>query len=208
MRAWPAVFALLFICSTAHAASGFLGGLAGKDFSEAGLKKLTPQELAHLEALIEKYKTTEVAQVEQQAEAKVVAVRQEAEVQVKAAIAKAEAPAAAAPAAEPVAPGKKQPAWYSALLNYKKATEKPGKKEPLESALVGDFTGWHGRTIFRLQNGTQWQQQNASDSYVYSPARHSPKVKITPAAFNGFWMEIEGVNLSVRVIPFDLGPAK
>src|SRR6187549_555182 len=114
MRAWPAVLALLFVCSTVHAAPGFLGGLAGKDFSEAGLKKLTPEELARLEALIEKYKTAEVAQVEQQAEAKVVAVRQEAEVQVKAAIAKAESPAPAvvvaepAVAADPVSAGKKQ----------------------------------------------------------------------------------------------------
>jgi hypothetical protein len=73
---------------------------------------------------------------------------------------------------------------------------------------VGDFDGWNGRTVFNLENGTRWVQQNKTDSYVYSPVLHSPRVKIVPAAIRGFWLEIEGVNLNVRVIPLELTEPK
>jgi hypothetical protein len=99
---------------------------------------------------------------------------------------------------------KKQPGWFSALVTLSRASEKPDKEEPLSSRLVGDFDGWNGRSIFKLENGTRWIQQNKTESYDYAPTLHSPNVKITPAALGGFWMEIDGVNRNVRVIPFDL----
>jgi hypothetical protein len=108
----------------------------------------------------------------------------------------------------PAAPGKKQPGWFTALITLNRAGEKPEKEEPLESRLVGDFDGWNGRSMFSLENGTRWVQQNKTDTYVYSPTLHSPKVKIKPAAIRGFWLEIEGVNLQVRVMPFALPEQK
>jgi len=205
---------LLLLGVTARADPGFLKTLPAVDFTAAGLQKLAPEELARLEALVEQYKTGELAEVRRQAEAKAAASRLEAEARIvaaetkaKEATAKADAAAAKANEAETkaaTAPAKTQPGWFMALITLKRAGEKPDKEEPLESRLVGDFDGWNGHSIFSLENGTRWVQQNKIDTYTYSPVLHSPKVKITPAAFSGFWLEIKGVNLSVRVIPLEL----
>ncbi|HUJ42575.1 MAG TPA: hypothetical protein VLW52_03100, partial [Opitutaceae bacterium] len=208
---------------------GFLPSLPPDAFTAAGLQKLTPVELARLEALVQQYKSGALAVVQLQADAQTAAARHQAEVQAAAsrqeaeqkiaaaesktreAEAKAQAAAAKTPDAETLpaaAPARKQPRWFTALLTLDRANAKPGKEEPLESRLVGDFDGWHGQTVFTLENGTRWKQQNRTESYNYAPALHSPKVRITPAAFHGFWMEVAGVNLSVRVVPLDLTQSK
>jgi hypothetical protein len=116
-------------------------------------------------------------------------------------------PAAAVPVADAAA-DKKPPGWFAALLTLDRAGSKPGEAEPLESTLVGDFSGWGGRTVFRLENGTRWEQQNRSETYVYSPTLHSPAVKITPASLGGFWLAVAGVNERVRVKPLELRSGK
>jgi hypothetical protein len=209
---------MLVLVAMAQADTGFLKTLPADEFATAGLQKLTPEELARLEALVQRYKTGEVAEVRQEAEAKAAASRQEAEKRIveaetKAKEAESKANEAALKAREAetktaTAPGKKQPGWFKALLTLSRASEKPEKEEPLESRLVGDFDGWDGRTVFSLENGTRWKQQNKTETYPYSPVLHSPKVKIRPAAFTGFWMQIEGVNLQVRVIPLALPEQK
>lgn len=45
----------------------------------------------------------------------------------------------------------------------------------IESRIDGEFNGWDGETIFRLQNGQIWQQ--ASYAYRYNYA-YSPRVLI------------------------------
>lgn len=218
MKKCVMTFGLLVLVVTAKADTGFLKSLPADAFNAAGLQKLTPEELARLEALVQQYKTGGVAEVRPQAETRAAASPQEAGKKIAAAgsnASAAEAKANAAPipaqaaeaqaAAEPV---KKQPGWFTALVTLDRASEKPEKAEPLESRLVGDFDGWNGRTIFNLENGTRWVQQNKTDTYIYSPVLHSPKVKITPAAISGFWLEIEGVNLNVRVIPLKLTELK
>lgn len=213
------LLSLLGLAVVARADAGFLKTLPTDDFSSAGLQKLTPAELAHLEALVQLYKTGELTAMLQQTEAEALAAQRVAEQKIVAAEQKArdaEAKASeaarktkeaaikeAATEAEAV-PGKKQPGWFAALLTLKRAGEKPGKEEPLTSQLTGDFSGWRGHTVFKLQNGTQWVQQNKTDSYVFSPALHSPNVKIKPAALSGFWLEVEGVNMMVRVVPLEL----
>ncbi len=225
MKKCIAIFGLLVFVATAIADEEFLKTLPAADFAAAGLQKLTPEELARLEALVQQYKTGEVTTMRQQTEAKALASQQEAEKKILAAEAKArEAEAkeheAATKAAEAAAktqaqatpvqttPTKKQPGWFTALLTLQKAGEKPEKEEPLTSRMVGDFDGWSGRTIFTLENGSRWRPQNKAEIYPYSPILHSPKVKITPAAFGGFWLEIAGVNLQVRVIPVGLPEQK
>lgn len=225
---------LLVFVATAMAEGEFIKTLPAEDFAAAGLQKLTPEELARLEALVQQYKTGEVTTVRQQTEAKALTFQQEAEKKILAAEAKAreaeakeheaavkakeaeakeheaaaKASEATAKAQAPATSGQKQPGWFTALLTLKKAGEKPEKEEPLTSRMVGDFDGWSGRTIFTLENGSRWQPQNKAESYPYSPVLHSPAVKIRPAVFGGFWMEIAGVNLQVRVIPVDLPEQK
>jgi len=207
--------ALLTLVAAVKADPGFLKTMPADDFAAAGLKKLTPEELVRLETLVQQYKTGEVAEVKQQVEAKAEVSRQEAEEKVaaaetKARAAEAKASEAAKAVAAKTAPAttKKSPGWFGALLTLKRAGEKPEKEEPLTGQLAGDFRGWNGRSVFKLQDGTEWLQQNATEKYDYSPTLHSPKVKITPAAFSGFWLEIEGVNLTVRVVPLRLTEQK
>jgi hypothetical protein len=220
MKKCIVTFGLLVFAATAMADDEFLKTLPAADFAAAGLQKLTPEELARLEALVQQYKTGEVTTVRQQTEAKALASQQEAEKKILAAEAKAkeaetkaheaEAKATVTATKPPAAatPAQKQPGWFTALLTLKKAGEKPEKEEPLTNRLAGDFNGWYGHTIFTLENGSRWLQQNKSEIYPYSPTLHSPKVKITPAAFGGFWLEIAGVNLQVRVIPLELPEQK
>lgn len=226
------IWGVLALAVLAKADTGFLKTVPADDFAAAGLQKLTPEELARLEALVQRYKTGEVADVRQQEEARAAATQQEAERKVVAAEAKArEAETKASEAAmkamqaeakaneialkakesatkAPAAPDKKQPGWFKALITLNRANEKPEKEEPLMSRLTGDFNGWNGSSIFSLENGTRWVQQNKTETYVYSPTLHSPKVKIKPAAIRGFWLEIEGVNLQVRVMPLELPEQK
>ena len=167
-----------------------------------------------MEALVQRYKSGEVTAVRQQAEARVAVSQQEAEKKIVAAETKALAAETKVKEAEQkvketetkvvAAPAKKQPGWFTALLTLKRAGEKPEKEQPLESRLVGDFRGWTGKTNFTLEDGTRWAQQNPGEAYPYAPTLHSPRAKITPAAINGFWLEIEGVNRQVRVVPLEL----
>jgi hypothetical protein len=63
----------------------------------------------------------------------------------------------------------------------------------VDSHIDGDFTGWDGETVFRLQNGQVWQQ--ASYAYVYA---YSPRVLIFSAGA-GWRMQVEGVTDTVAV---------
>ncbi len=65
----------------------------------------------------------------------------------------------------------------------------------IETRIDGNFDGWEGETIFKMQNGTIWQQ--ASYAYKYHFA-YSPKVLIY-AKSNGTYLKVDGVNDEIRV---------
>lgn len=166
----------------AHASGGeFTQSLTPEKVQAAGLAKLTPQELAELETLVELYKAG--------------------------ALAKAVAATASPPVfqSEPSAakPKKPMPDWVGALITLKRAENAPAKRQTMESRIAGDFDGWSGRTNFRLENGQVWTQVN-NGSYDYTPALKSPKVRIFPAMLGTFWLEIEGVGQRCRVKPLRL----
>ncbi len=177
---------LLLLVGRLSVETEFIKTLPAEEFAAAGLSKLTPAELVRLEAAVLHFKAGEVAVVKQEAEAKVAA---------------AEAKAKQTEAA--TAGEKKSPSWFMALLTLKQASEKPGGAESLESTLVGDYRGYSGNTVFTLTDGSQWVQQNRTDTSVYSPTQYSSKVKIYPATFAGFWLEVAGVPGRVRVVLFE-----
>jgi hypothetical protein len=43
-----------------------------------------------------------------------------------------------------------------------------GCSSPIESNISGDFSGWDGETVFKLDNGQIWQQENYSYHYHYA----------------------------------------
>ncbi len=72
--------------------------------------------------------------------------------------------------------------------------------EKLEARLVGDFTGWSGNTVFRLDNGQVWQQRkNYITNYRPRDPIPAPRVTITKGWFGGYDLRVEGVKRSVQV---------
>jgi len=65
----------------------------------------------------------------------------------------------------------------------------------VSSRIKGEFTGWHGDTVFVLSNGQIWQQ--ASYAYLYHYA-YWPEVVIVQAS-GGYKMVVEGVRGSIYV---------
>ena len=213
---------LLFLALTSvvlGAERNYLQNLPPEKFKAAGLHKLTAAELAVLQELfvnqnnvavaaVKQEAETKVAEVKHEAEAKVAEVRHEAETKVAAIkqaaeVKVAEAKNEVAKQVEPAA-AKGKPGWFGALLTLSRASAKPETAEPLVSHLVGDFRGWAGNTLFTLDDGTRWVQQNQVDKYQYSPVLHSPRVTVKPASMAGFWLEIEGVHQRLRVLPYSL----
>lgn len=169
--------AFLMLAHAAAAGGDFFRTLTPEEIQSTGLAKLTPDELAQLEALVQRYKAGAIAAAP--------------------AVAKAQEPK------PPPKPAMILPEWVGALITLERTSQKPDKSDAMNDHIKGDFSGWSGRTTFRLDNGQLWTQANG-DSYIYSPTLKSPKVKIYPASFGSFWLEIEGVNQRCRVKPVKL----
>ena len=65
----------------------------------------------------------------------------------------------------------------------------------IESRIDGEFKGWEGKTVFKLQNGQIWQQ--ASYGYRFTVA-DSPKVLIYQSG-SEFRMKVEGIDEEIAV---------
>jgi hypothetical protein len=182
---------LLAAGAAALSGQGVLRGLPREEFRAAGLEKLTPEELAILEAIFEAH-----------SKGRLQAVREESAKQVAAAEEKARQ-AEAKHAAEPAPEKAKGPGWLKALVTLEKTGSSPDMAEVFETRLKGLFKGWSGRTVFTLENGQRWQQANPGE---YAPARDedAPRVKIYPGSLGTYWLEVEGHRQRVRVKPISL----
>ncbi len=176
---------------TARAQEKFSQAVRPEDLAAAGLTKLSPEEWARLDALVEAYKSgvMAAARAEVAAAAAARAVAEKKAAKAEAGVVATKAAAAAKPAGE-------------GFLAKAKVLLSPGTEieyETVESRIVGDFSGWEGRAVLTLQNGQRWQIANGG-TYT-TPVLPSPNVKIVPANFGGFWMTIEGVANRVKVLP-------
>ncbi|MFK8042824.1 hypothetical protein [Congregibacter sp.] len=67
----------------------------------------------------------------------------------------------------------------------------------VESRITGDFSGWTGKTVFRLENGQVWRQR-LSGRYPYrGPA--NPKVVISKNWAGFFKMTLVDIDKSIGV---------
>lgn len=186
MKKLLTLIGVLALAVVARAAGDFTKTLTATELAATGLAKLSPEELAQLKAVVERYKMGEVAVVQQQAATKLAV----AEAKVKEAEGKA---ASAAPE------DKAKPGWLRALITLQRTGDKPDKADSFETRIAGKFDGWGGRTTFRLENGQVWQQTSGGE-YIGDETL-APKVKIYPGALGTYWMEVDGVNPRVRVKP-------
>ena len=200
----------------ARADEAFSRTLRSQEFSAAGLGKLSPEELARLDALVRVYKdgtpaasgptpdtramAEQLAAAQRQAEA---AAQARAAAEAKAARAEAETQAMKAEATAKAEAAAKEKKSEPSLLARAKVLLTPGTEieyTTVESRIKGDFRGWEGRAVFTLENGQRWQIANGGQ--YSTPAIPSPAVKIVPASLGGFWMTIEGMSGKVKVLPF------
>jgi hypothetical protein len=72
----------------------------------------------------------------------------------------------------------------------------------VSARLTGQFKGWNGRTLFRLDNGQVWVQADPSEIY-WVPPQEGPPVEIRKAGVNGWklfvlpnerWVRVKRVN--------------
>lgn len=175
------------LLATALFAGDFTKTMSPEGQARAGLGKLSEAELEQLKAAVERYKTGVVAETKKEADKRVAVAEEKAR--------KAEAKQAADTA-------DKRPNWLKALVTLERAGKAPDKADAFETRIKGEFSGWSGKTVFLLENGQRWQQAGEG-SYIDKP-RQSPGVRIFPAGIGGYWMEVEGVNMRVRVKPISL----
>ena len=71
-----------------------------------------------------------------------------------------------------------------------------GGPAQVQSRYDGEFTGWSGNTLFRLENGQVWKQ---AQSGRVSARAARPKVTIKRATLGGYRMSVEGLSDSIRV---------
>lgn len=72
-----------------------------------------------------------------------------------------------------------------------------GARDTVESHIVGQFTGWHGKTVFKLDNGQEWRQ---AESGAYDAGKYEdPVVRIKPMLLGSWLMYVDGCGCSVRV---------
>jgi len=65
----------------------------------------------------------------------------------------------------------------------------------IESRIDGEFKGWEGKTVFKLQNGQIWQQASYGYNVTFAD---SPKVLIYQSG-SEFRMKVEGVDQEIAV---------
>jgi hypothetical protein len=151
--------------------------MTATEFHSTGLDKLTPQEMAALNAWLAAYV---------QASAPAPA----------AAHAAAAVPAVAAPLPAPAATPAPVASTGIAGFGQEMITpEERGEVTRISSNIVGTFTGWTGNTLFKLANGQVWQQ---ADGSTYETKLDNPPVVIKRLGL-GYLLTLPGHNATVFV---------
>lgn len=70
-----------------------------------------------------------------------------------------------------------------------------GDPSVIESRIDGEFEGWEGDTIFKLENGQIWQQSSYAYTYHYA---YRPRVVIYKSG-NVYKMKIDDVSNTISV---------
>ena len=82
------------------------------------------------------------------------------------------------------------------LATRKQSTTAAVTNGPFEATLVGDFTGWRGKTVFRLDNGQIWRQRSSSQ---YRHRGSDQRVKFDKNWMGGWEMTVVSSGKSVLV---------
>lgn len=70
-------------------------------------------------------------------------------------------------------------------------------REEIHSSIVGEFNGWHGKSVFKLENGQVWKQAENNNFYV--PKRTNPDITIKPKLMGAWTLFLDGYSRGVQV---------
>ncbi len=168
-----AIAAALAVAGPLRAADppGFSGSLQPAERAAMGLDRLTPAELAALDAAVEAYRRAgETAAARQAAQTAVADYRQ-----------------------------REEPKRVARAVAEVRREQSRAHPERIEAMIAGSFSGWNGRTVFELDNGQVWQQVGP-DVYYTSPEKNAP-VEIFLSSYgsyrlhlrNGAWVTVTRV---------------
>lgn len=179
---------LLIVAVAARAEEPFSKTVPPQDFSAAGLAKLTPTELARLDALVRARLEAQAREFSRRASS---APQHEV----------SDALAAQASALVPATPATEKKTAAGWLANLKGKSRPDNKPEPdtVTSRIAGRFTGWEGRVVVTLENGQRWQTIEAGTNYC--PPVQNPQVTTIKGALGSYWMTIVEAGIHVRVQP-------
>ena len=68
---------------------------------------------------------------------------------------------------------------------------------PIRSPIVGEFDGWDGQTVFKLENGMIWVQDDRDKFYLKDI--ENPIAVIEPGMFNSWHLHVEGYKSECKV---------
>ena len=191
---WSVLLVALCLAAFATVASAQTAGstameqqMTPEDFRAAGLHKLSPEELAALQAWVQ---------------------RQQAGT---AAAAATPTPAAPLPAGAAVAAGATALS-ASEIERIREEAREEGRKEvketnrgffdfgseePIKSTLVGEFRGFAKGNTYTLANGQVWEQ--VEPARLEGVKRTDPAVTIKPGVLNSWSLRIDGYNTPAKV---------
>lgn len=77
------------------------------------------------------------------------------------------------------------------------ASDEGKDDSPIKSPILGEFTGWDGQTIFKLENGMIWVQDDRDKFFVKD--LENPVAVIEPGLFSSWSLHIEGYKSECKV---------
>lgn len=165
----------IVLATTGWGAEEFSKALTAEEFAGAGLGKLSPEELARLDALVQRQRSGAVAQAREETTVK---VREETAAKVKAEM-------ATASAAKPEG---------DSLLHRLRVKLTPGTEidyERVETQIAGSFRGYEPGQVLTLSNGQQWRVLEGNYWAPAKTASRPRKVVIESGTFGSFFLSIE-----------------
>ncbi len=189
--------------TVALAAEPFSRQVTPEQFRAAGLEKLSPKELARLDALVQDYRAAPVGRETPAPQSVAKAAAPPADTEAAAArVAAAEArarqaeqDAAVAKEAARAAKAEQKKAEEGFLTKAKRVLLTPGTEitfEKVEAQLAPPFRGYEPGTVLTLSNGQRWAVTDGQFWGPRSEENRPRKVIIEPGVFGAFFLRIEG----------------
>lgn len=135
--------------------------MTGKEFTAAGLEKLTPEQLESLNNWLRSHSvaTLETANASSQGSAGGTSADQR---------------------------------------GFENQASRDISDEDIVSAIKGEFSGWTGKTVFELENGMVWKQDEAGTFYM--PSTTDAVAVIDKGILNTWNLNVQGYNRTIRVV--------